>query len=746
MAKYNLDKYTKDNGFGMSLNIRRGDPNPLDNSSVWPSLSEAQTYAQTDPTAYVGQVLTVVTTEGNTKTSKVYVINNEAGDLVEVTGIVDTELSSTSTNPVQNKVINTVLGTKVDKVDGKGLSTNDLTAELKGKYDESYNHSQVEHAPANAQANIIESVKVNGTNLTVTNKAVDIAVPEYTVVKDVNSGDYAAIYHLTKGGSNVGVAINIPKDMVVKSGEVVTNPTGQTNGTYIKLELQNVDEPLYINVGSLIEYVTSGSTTGDMVYINVSDDHKVTATVTDGTITLAKLHSDVQNAINSIADKVDKTATQINVGDGEIKYDNSFNTLEVVAPVVGLTGDDCVGLASEAINIYAGGEQESKIQMLYNKIQVATTGSIEFQGDDGISFVTEGDAITFSGDVDFSDANVIGLQSTVTELTTQYVRITDLEDGIYKWVYNNAKTLYYNGEQNTLPYSFSVGDVLLFVYGTRAIDDTTKKYYKHWIAFGEGTKYTTETSVSTYYITFGYTDATKGSLNTKSLNFIPNDFAVTLSRAQTISGNKTFSGTNTHSGTETFTGAVDFADVTFSDRAQFIGDVDFTNANVMGLPSSGSADTSNDDMPTIRLVTTKIPDKDSPISASNPLTLVVEVSGAPLQIGDELQVCTRKLYTYGATDTTVRSKRYKLRRFAGYVITEADLNNNTFYIPIDSKHAICEMLRGGDKYKFAYSKYLRVRRPINDNTNAKMSQVDRFEVFGSYDETNQSSKGSVRIG
>lgn len=69
------------------------------------------------------------------------------------------------------------LDKKVDAVTGKGLSTNDLTNELKGQYDAAYAHSQVAHAPADAQKNIIESVKVNGTALTITDKAVDIAVP-----------------------------------------------------------------------------------------------------------------------------------------------------------------------------------------------------------------------------------------------------------------------------------------------------------------------------------------------------------------------------------------------------------------------------------------------------------------------------------------------------------------------------------------------------------------------------------------
>jgi hypothetical protein len=88
MAVFNVPNYLAKDGFGMSLNIRRGNPNPLDNSSVWASLAAAQNYAQTDPVAYVGQILTVVTdvvVDGVTvKTATAYVIDNEAGDLKEV--------------------------------------------------------------------------------------------------------------------------------------------------------------------------------------------------------------------------------------------------------------------------------------------------------------------------------------------------------------------------------------------------------------------------------------------------------------------------------------------------------------------------------------------------------------------------------------------------------------------------------------------------------------------------------------
>lgn len=46
---------------------------------------------------------------------------------------VDSELSSTSENPVQNKVVKAALDTKVDKVPGKQLSTNDYTDDDKAK-------------------------------------------------------------------------------------------------------------------------------------------------------------------------------------------------------------------------------------------------------------------------------------------------------------------------------------------------------------------------------------------------------------------------------------------------------------------------------------------------------------------------------------------------------------------------------------------------------------------------------------
>lgn len=93
------------------------------------------------------------------------------GKFGEGEGTVESQIAAEATR------VDGLLNKKVDKVEGKGLSANDLTDALKANYDAAYTHSQVAHAPADAQANIIESVKVNGTALKVADKAVDVTVP-----------------------------------------------------------------------------------------------------------------------------------------------------------------------------------------------------------------------------------------------------------------------------------------------------------------------------------------------------------------------------------------------------------------------------------------------------------------------------------------------------------------------------------------------------------------------------------------
>lgn len=61
-----------------------------------------------------------------------------------------------------------------------------VTAAQKTNWNTAYTHSQAAHAPSSAQANVIETIKVNGTALTPSSKAVNITVPtDYLVAADI---------------------------------------------------------------------------------------------------------------------------------------------------------------------------------------------------------------------------------------------------------------------------------------------------------------------------------------------------------------------------------------------------------------------------------------------------------------------------------------------------------------------------------------------------------------------------------
>lgn len=125
---------------------------------------------------------------------------NEATGLVKAVAEIEAKIGVAASEGVEatgleKKIADntTAIDGKVDKVEGKGLSTNDLTDDLKANYDDSYEHSQAAHAPADAQANVIEKIKVNGAEQTITDKAVDIAVPKKVSELENDNGYLTAV-------------------------------------------------------------------------------------------------------------------------------------------------------------------------------------------------------------------------------------------------------------------------------------------------------------------------------------------------------------------------------------------------------------------------------------------------------------------------------------------------------------------------------------------------------------------------
>ena len=155
-----------------------------------------------------GHVLTKTNTTAYTPTSdyhpatKLYVDEKVADIVGSAPETLDTlkELSTALGNdPNFATTIANQIGTKVDKVDGKGLSTNDLTNELKANYDAAYTHSTSAHAPVNAQKNSditkaeIEA-KLTGNITSHTHSQYLTSIPaEYITEAELNAKGYAPL-------------------------------------------------------------------------------------------------------------------------------------------------------------------------------------------------------------------------------------------------------------------------------------------------------------------------------------------------------------------------------------------------------------------------------------------------------------------------------------------------------------------------------------------------------------------------
>ena len=293
---------------GFPLSIKRGNPAPVDTTAVWYNKTELENYAASGATAYVGQILTLY---ADSK-AEAYMIADEAGTLVKLAQTTASGDLASDVAALQGQV-NSLIA-KVGKAAEGEIAATGLYAlidEVKtlanakvasvGATDASV---VVDSSTATAPKIQVQISKAENNALTLADDGLkvivpDVTHPEYTIKKlETATAGMSASYQLTKDGTGVGAVIDIPKDMVVESGTVETNPTGQPAGTYLVLTLANkTSDKVYINVGNLIEYVTAGDSPDGMVVVSVSDDHKVTATLGDASITEAKLAKEVTDKL-----------------------------------------------------------------------------------------------------------------------------------------------------------------------------------------------------------------------------------------------------------------------------------------------------------------------------------------------------------------------------------------------------------------------------------------------------------------
>lgn len=182
----------------------------------------------------------------------------------------------------------------------------------------------------------VDSAGGLATTSYVNTKVGAVTVPAYTLTKSTST-DYAAVYHLQKDGANVGEAINIPKDMVVESGEVVwgsyangvfTPATDKKNATpYVELTLANSSaNKIYIAVADLVNEHKAG--TG----ISITNN-------TDGTRTIG-----ITDAVNT---KINDSVRGFHTKSADLYFDKNDNNSAVVFN----TG--------EGLNLYESGTSDA---------------------------------------------------------------------------------------------------------------------------------------------------------------------------------------------------------------------------------------------------------------------------------------------------------------------------------------------------------------------------------------------------
>ena len=170
---------------------------------------------------------------------------------------------------------------------------------------------------------VLKSVEAGGTGSVV------------TMTTDTTTDGYLKTYTFKQGNTEIG-KVDIPKDLVIQSGEIVVDPDGQTAGTYLKLTIANQTAPVFVNVKDLVDAYTAQAN-GTQIQLAISDTNEISATIVaksigtneladasintakiaDGNVTLAKLGADVTPTLTQVeTNKTDIADLKTKVGDG----------------------------------------------------------------------------------------------------------------------------------------------------------------------------------------------------------------------------------------------------------------------------------------------------------------------------------------------------------------------------------------------------------------------------------------------
>lgn len=354
--KYNFKDGAK---WDLPVYLNRQNPIPLDGTSVYKTLEEAQTYATSDPKAYPGQIISVVTESE----VKVYKINN--GQLEELgKGSLVTnqnpKLLATADNIGQIIYLTTQVIDGEDTyspgpyiVSGDGTvskigttsASGDIAADvaaLQGKVGTlEQTVGKKGSGSDNPSTGLIKDVEIltnKDTELadqinTLSGKVDKIKVEKLTTAEN----GFAATYKITDS-TGTPVSINIPKDQFLKSVTYVVDKPAEAEGNSadidfpaLKFVWQLPEQAVtYVSVKSLIDnygikegelYLKKDESTNNFYIDFVALKNAIIGSETDEASVLGKIKAaaDKAAAAKTAADTATSTATAASTAAGEAK-------------------------------------------------------------------------------------------------------------------------------------------------------------------------------------------------------------------------------------------------------------------------------------------------------------------------------------------------------------------------------------------------------------------------------------------
>lgn len=191
-----------------------------------------------------------------------------------------------------------------------------ITSTERINWDSAKTHADSAHAPVDAQANVIESVEVNGVALTPTSKTIDITVPtkvsELTNDSGYKTTDNNTTYSLSKSGSTITLTGSDGSTAsVTDSDTVYTHPTytSKSAGLY-KI---TVDGTGHVSIATAVakdDITGLGIPAQDTTYstgttstAGITKLYTSTGTSTDGTMTRNAITTELNNLQTEIDSK-----------------------------------------------------------------------------------------------------------------------------------------------------------------------------------------------------------------------------------------------------------------------------------------------------------------------------------------------------------------------------------------------------------------------------------------------------------